>query len=410
MHYLNFPVSYIEYMCNLSCNKNTNIKYLASIGLTCISLLFWPGLLACNLGGQDNKGNQNSDDRSAPTSNTAGNEDDGTRSNPSGSTTGNTAPENTEKSKEKTLDEKIKDVPADPVVNRDTFYVTKKAEGFYFVLERIETEKDFKQWENYLHYTNELRKEITTPLRKAHGLNARYYTTTFLEKMALATSAVEMDASRVLKAYRSAEVWVAYVSNVLPKTKFAIGNRSNIEMSVTVISNPKAPFQIHMGILRGLFYLRAKNLAHRNSSVDLHSFIAKAMRTREPNDKKFVITNPLKSMADIFVNKLDNTYYRFYSFGRGGDTIYEMGNPAGSHEWIQKTGNNSKDADFSIKIFDRKNREIFHLAKNNNIKKNDYNWFFSELDFSNQTLYFIAELKYLENNFPHAITDFLALP
>lgn len=297
--------------------------------------------------------------------------------------------------------DEIKEVLESPTAP-DSMYYAEKAPGYYFVLERVIDDKDFEKWSSYLKNNTTVRESIRKPLTDKWGiLHAKNFTENFLQKMAFATFAVENDAQRVLDDYKDAEVWMAYITDVEPKYKFSASKNERIEMSVVVVSKMGSPFQVHMGILRGLEYIRANKEIHNNTSIDLHGFIAKTMTARD-RKKVYVVTHPLDSMSEIFRAKLDKKHIRFYNFGR--ISPFELGNP-NTDPWIVKTGDNARADDFSLKVFKPDGTKIFALKKGDKALKDKYRWLFEHVPFRSGTLHFIGELAYLASKFMPAVDE-----
>lgn len=112
------------------------------------------------------------------------------------------------------------------------------------------------------------------------------------------------------------ELWIAFVSTKEIKTLSDIAH-NNIEMYVTVSTDPEAPMTTHMGINRSLKYLynaatlwlKDKTLIlHPNLSMNLHAFAAKVIK-KIYNNKLYMITKPVKVMAEIFIKKLPHDVY-----------------------------------------------------------------------------------------------------
>ena len=112
----------------------------------------------------------------------------------------------------------------------------------------------------------------------------------------------------VIKDFRKhSELWVAFVSLVDVNNIEEI-IYDNIEMYVSVITDPDFPITTHMGINRSTKYLfdainkwrkEKINILHRNLSMTLHSFAAKVINTKY-NDKLYMITAPATEMFHIF--------------------------------------------------------------------------------------------------------------
>lgn len=104
------------------------------------------------------------------------------------------------------------------------------------------------------------------------------------------------------------EVWVIYVSNVEPTDPYEKSFINNIEMTIAILTDEFVPFQLHMGISRGMSYLASGSKQHKNISLYIHAFAAKILQIQYGN-KNYVITTPLKIMRDILINNLSKDSY-----------------------------------------------------------------------------------------------------
>lgn len=114
---------------------------------------------------------------------------------------------------------------------------------------------------------------------------------------------------------RLPNIWVCYASRrpILSASDVTI---DDIEMVVTVIDWPEAPFVKHYGISKSFHYLmnhdssrkEAYPLHPNNLSMNLHSFAAKVMLLINPA-KLYMITPPLSTMAQIMKDSLKDHVY-----------------------------------------------------------------------------------------------------
>ena len=113
--------------------------------------------------------------------------------------------------------------------------------------------------------------------------------------------------------YTNNELWIAYITKSkliesIPDMYFySAGNMdeepftNNIEMIMTVVSNPNALITSHMGI--AMTAETVKFGRTKGTSVDLHSFAAKVMLMRNPN-RKYMVNTPANVMRNIIINSL----------------------------------------------------------------------------------------------------------
>lgn len=126
--------------------------------------------------------------------------------------------------------------------------------------------------------------------------------------------------AQALDYYGSNDVWVAYVSNREKST-----HRHQIEMCVTITigdlfvggEKVEQSFASNMGIFRNLDYTGSK---HRQISMELHGFAAKAMSEIYKN-MKFMINFPLDNMLKIMESKAKDKdkVCSIYRKGKNGD-------------------------------------------------------------------------------------------
>jgi len=283
-------------------------------------------------------------------------------------------------------------------------WLAKKEEGFYFVLERISEKKSYETWIKYVDDMQGYRREITKPLIDKYGLNANKYANTQLQKVAMQTAAIENDIKRALSFYDTAQVWMAYVTDELPTHRFSFGKRSHIEMSVAVILDEKSPLEVHLGIARGLRYIENMGAYHKDISILLHGFGAKTILQQYPQ-KRYVVTNPLQSMAKIFLEKLDHQYISFDRFQGGvhGDELIFIQKTKKDPPWIVVQGE-KQDKDFKIEFFDNKTpfKSIFII--DNEAEKKAYAWLL-DLGITLNGLQFAGDLPYLASLFKPLVRD-----
>jgi hypothetical protein len=72
-----------------------------------------------------------------------------------------------------------------------------------------------------------------------------------------------------------------------------------IEMIISITSAPRLDYVIHLGIQRSIVYTLANNPIHPNIAMLLHGCAAQYISQHYP-EKKFMITNPLPKMEEIF--------------------------------------------------------------------------------------------------------------
>jgi hypothetical protein len=128
-----------------------------------------------------------------------------------------------------------------------------------------------------------------------------------------------------LKYYLNDDVWVAYATTEKITKKSAdipLNLTGDIEMAVPIMTNNNIPFYTPMGIIRAIEFIEFKNTnkwtsssgkllapfkaqfsPHKNLSLQLHSFVAQAIKMIYGN-KEYLLTRPVKAMSDIFQKNL----------------------------------------------------------------------------------------------------------
>jgi len=94
------------------------------------------------------------------------------------------------------------------------------------------------------------------------------------------------------------DTYVAFISNK-PWNKGEKINPTSVEMLVTMMTSEHAHFISHAGISRTATY---KGNEHKNTSVQLHSFIAACAKDIYGEQKEYMITPPAIQMRDIIIN------------------------------------------------------------------------------------------------------------
>lgn len=114
------------------------------------------------------------------------------------------------------------------------------------------------------------------------------------------------------------EVWISYAlsgTNIDPTQPMQEKLFEHVEMVVTALTQPGAPFVVHMGIGRTIYNMKKvyDNALpeHKNLSITLHAFTAKAIvSTPQGADKIWLLTHPAASMAAIFRKHLPEGSFR----------------------------------------------------------------------------------------------------
>ncbi len=96
-----------------------------------------------------------------------------------------------------------------------------------------------------------------------------------------------------------------YVNSDYDKNMSFEANFGKIIMSMTGITAPKVPTTTHTGIARNPMDFFKTDKKYAGISMKLHGFGAVIWKTKF-KDKKFMITKPLESMADILKSKIDS--------------------------------------------------------------------------------------------------------
>ena len=125
--------------------------------------------------------------------------------------------------------------------------------------------------------------------------------------------------NRKIDTHSSNEIWVAYAAAKNPNAEdFRMMQRhespgnpyiqSDIEMVFCVNIKESYPITTHMGIFRTMWSRHPKFgglLAHKNLSIHLHAFAAKAEMLLSP-DVKVMVTIPTSNMGKILVDNLQH--------------------------------------------------------------------------------------------------------
>ncbi|WP_010299791.1 hypothetical protein [Candidatus Odyssella thessalonicensis] len=114
-----------------------------------------------------------------------------------------------------------------------------------------------------------------------------------------------------LELYKShgSEVWIAcaLAGHINPSSPITEELFPHIEMALTVLTSPAAPFTIHMGIARTVYHAEKaykKELPHHSGlSMALHGFAAQAISLYDPQ-KIFMITYPAFPMVEVIEKTL----------------------------------------------------------------------------------------------------------
>lgn len=186
-----------------------------------------------------------------------------------------------------------------------------------------------------------------------------------------------------LKFYDRADAYVGYILDILPTGKFNMDIAPNLEMFVSMLTDQTAPFQLHMGIARGLRYLDENKEMHGGISVNLHAFMAKAMKEIIDQNKIYFITTPLKQMSEILKKSLS-------------EENIKVGNN-NENSPITTIGISPYDENYEFSLKDPQWNLIFHVNNKEDITK--YWWFFSNTQPSSTHPYTIIELEKLASKF-----------
>lgn len=250
-------------------------------------------------------------------------------------------------------------------------YTYMKEPGLFYVMEKVNSD-NVSHWRRYSDY--QIQAACDHKQVRQHNLEcfkAQEAGLSFPENRKIEIVRATPDPLSRFKSCMSffdrdgVDVWSAYVSNsdVNHGFKFeAKEARESIEMAVAVLTHKDAPFQLHMGVHRSPEYMLGQNIAHKRISIDLHSFAAYVLRNISEKRKEFVITTPMKSMADIFKKHLDSNSFQ------------EGANFDGSY--IKTRGDTYYDENYEFKLLSSDNSEnqIFKVENRDGV--NEHYWFF----------------------------------
>lgn len=223
----------------------------------------------------------------------------------------------------------------------ETLYLGKKESNVYFVMERIDrsvpnVDARLAFWQQYAkeehnNHTEYKRKWSEGLLPKGKGFLV------FQDRSESLTAGLTSFQTSLNKYSLDNELWIAYVSTKPIETAGEV-TPNDIEMVVTVLTDKEAPMVTHMGIGRSFHYLlkalqadqvresvkhfsekelqefgiiiptEDKFNLHRHLSMELHSFAAQVMRSRDPK-KLYMITSPAPKMREIMCKTFPQHIY-----------------------------------------------------------------------------------------------------
>lgn len=190
-------------------------------------------------------------------------------------------------------------VPAVPALASDAeTYSYKKSDNLYFTMVKVtDVNRDF--WRCYgapgakIDQIRQVVTEQMETLGKSMEDHPRYRVSEGISSGLSGFVALENPGDGV-------EQWVAIASYKEIKDPYAI-NLNDIEMTMMVTTAKDVPFTVHMGISRS-YYALFLEFWHKNLSLDLHAFAAKAMLKRYP-EKTHMVSAPIKVMNEILQSK-----------------------------------------------------------------------------------------------------------
>lgn len=254
----------------------------------------------------------------------------------------------------------------------DYLYIGKKEDGLYFVMERIDeavpnSESRLQFWRNYVKSENSGHGNYKKAWSQRDGNLPRGFLL-FPGRAGRLDDGLYSFEESLNKYYTNNELWVAYVSTLEPKKADDI-QADNIEMAVSIMTNPEAPMVVHMGISRSFNYLlnaldeveketqKRKFPLHKDLAMGLHSFAAKVMLLRDPQ-KIYMVTSPVPMMRDIMTKAISKDH----AF---------VGNGRTEAERIYEAQEKSEDVKELSKLIDEEMEEIKKAEEEFQIKKID---------------------------------------
>lgn len=175
---------------------------------------------------------------------------------------------------------------------------------------------------------------------------------------------------------------MAYATLNKPDKEFKLSDSHNIdEMAVTVLTSKEAPFQLHMGISRGVEHLLSGKKRTPELAVQLHAFAAQAMKQMDPS-KRYFISTPLPKMGDLIVKTLPKDAYQIGENFEGS---------------LIQTAGKWGSSDFKFKLQDKDEKVLFYAPYDD--ARTKYFWFFNNVSPSSDHPYYVIDLEKLAAQF-----------
>lgn len=217
----------------------------------------------------------------------------------------------------------------------DHLYVGKRADGLYFVMERIDESSGSQHtlfWHLYVRDEYDYHDKYKGKWR-ADEIPIQEGFPRFKARDHNLTDGLQSFKAS-LERYRSRnELWIAYATSKEIERNTQIG-WDDIEIAMTVLTDQDVPMVTHIGIGRSFQYLLNAIKAdgqrkmreedrqkwgvrlpdkddfkiHTGLSMGLHSFAAKVMRFRDPR-KMYMMSAPNTAMRDIMVKTLKDKVF-----------------------------------------------------------------------------------------------------
>lgn len=243
--------------------------------------------------------------------------------------------------------------------------ILKRDVDFYFILEKIETKK---QWEFWNGYNQTLSYMSTSRMKDECGKEAGLIDAASIFREAIKCQGV---------------AWVAYAATKdFPLLEWE--EKKNIELAFAVLTQPDIPFQIHRGISRNEDYTGPQ---HPSISLDLHAFAARAMRKINPL-KRYVISDPLEKMREIFIKNLPSQCYQNGFNFEGSWTKMTMIEQLDVNTDRQNPFHPFDYAKFNFSLFTEEGKDLFCISGVEESAK--YSWFLKKI---RQGKYFIININ-----------------
>ncbi|OJW54063.1 MAG: hypothetical protein BGO67_08350 [Alphaproteobacteria bacterium 41-28] len=282
---------------------------------------------------------------------------------------------------------------------KDNFYIGKRPQdtdlNFCAVLL---TEQNYPKWKKFaeeqdkacLRIWNEIALDEfeSLPLETKRFLDVINVTRPSGSGLSIAGGLIAFRESlNIYEKYKS-EVWIAYAlagNQIDPAQEITEKEFPHIEMVLTILTNSEAPFTLHMGICRTVYFeekaFKKELQQHSRLAIPLHAFAAQAMKLYDPR-KDWMTTRPTFKMAAILNESLPKGSYL-----KGMNEVDQA---------IQETDN-------ELIIYGQDEERLLSLPLKEIKNDSNWGWYFSHSYFRGQPLaQYVVNLETLASQFDKA--------